>query len=88
MDESLSPEPAGQEYSGERPEPFHARVSSRSPLRFVPLVGDLRSYSGRLFKADVVAGVALAAVAVPQSMAYAQTAGLPVVAGLTAFSCP
>lgn len=88
MDESLPPEPADREYAGDRPVPFKARQQSRSVLRFVPLVGDLRSYSRRLFRADLVAGVALAAVAVPQSMAYAQTAGLPVVAGLYGLLLP
>ena len=88
MDESPQPEPAGQEYSGDRPEPFQARVRSTSPLRFVPVLADLRSYSGRLLRADVIAGAAIAAVAVPQSMAYAQTAGLPVVAGLYGLLLP
>jgi high affinity sulfate transporter 1 len=88
MDESLPPEPADQEYAGDRPEPFKAHQQSRSLLRFVPIVGDLRSYSRRLLRADVIAGVALAAVAIPQSMAYAQTAGLPVVAGLYGLLLP
>lgn len=88
MDEPLPPEPADREYSGDRPEPFQARVESTSPLRFVPVVADLRSYSRRILRADVIAGVALAAVAIPQSMAYAQTAGLPVVAGLYGLLLP
>jgi high affinity sulfate transporter 1 len=88
MDESLPPEPADREYSGDRPEPFQARAKSSSPLRFVPVVGDLRSYSRRLLRADVIAGVAIAAVAIPQSMAYAQTAGLPVAAGLYGLLLP
>ena len=88
MDESLPPEPADQEYAGDRPGPFQARRQSRSLLRFVPIVGDLRSYSRRLLRADLVAGVALAAVAIPQAMAYAQTAGLPVVAGLYGLLLP
>jgi high affinity sulfate transporter 1 len=88
MEESLPPEPADHEYAGERPEPFKAHQQSRSLLRFVPIVGDLRSYSRRLLRADVIAGVALAAVAIPQSMAYAQTAGLPVVAGLYGLLLP
>ena len=54
----------------------------------MPVVGDLRSYSRRLLRADVIAGVAIAAVAIPQSMAYAQTAGLPVAAGLYGLLLP
>jgi high affinity sulfate transporter 1 len=88
MDEPLPPEPADQEYSGDRPEPFQARAASTSRMRFLPLVADLRSYSRRLLRADVIAGVALAAVAIPQSMAYAQTAGLPVAAGLYGLLIP
>ena len=57
MDETQPPEPADHEYSGGRPEPFQARRKSRSPLRLVPIVGDLRSYSRRLLRADLVAGV-------------------------------
>ena len=37
---------------------------------------------------DVLAGVTIAALAVPQAMAYAQTAGLPVVAGLYGLLLP
>jgi high affinity sulfate transporter 1 len=37
---------------------------------------------------DLVAGVTIAALAVPQGMAYAQTAGLPVVAGLYGLLIP
>ena len=83
-----APEPAGDRYGGTRPEPFLAQKRSRSPLRFVPIVGDLRQYSGRLLRGDVIAGVAMAAIAVPQGMAYAQTAGLPVVAGLYGLLLP
>jgi sulfate permease, SulP family len=88
MDESPQPESAGEEYAGDRPEPFLAPVRSTSLLRFVPIIGDLRSYSRRMLRADVIAGVAIAAVAIPQSMAYAQTAGLPVAAGLYGLLLP
>ncbi len=88
MDEPLSPEPADHEYAGARPVPFQVPVVSTSPLRLVPVIGDLRRYTRRLLRADVIAGVAMAAVAIPQSMAYAQTAGLPVVAGLYGLLLP
>ena len=41
---------------------------------FPPSVSDLR--------ADVIAGITIAMILVPQSMAYANLAGLPVVYGL------
>jgi len=44
-------------------------------LRWFPM-------SGKGIKADLVAGITVALVLVPQSMAYAQLAGLPVVYGL------
>jgi len=51
-------------------------------------VGSLRGYSSNSLRVDVLAGVALAALAVPQGMAYAQTAGLPVQAGLYGLMLP
>jgi high affinity sulfate transporter 1 len=69
-------------------QPFRPKAHSASPWRFVPLVGSLRGYSASLLRVDVLAGVALAALAVPQGMAYAQTAGLPVVAGLYGLLLP
>ncbi len=48
----------------------------------LPIVESLRGYSARDAGADAVAGLTVAAVAVPQSMAYAAVAGLPVEYGL------
>jgi high affinity sulfate transporter 1 len=54
----------------------------------VPGVGALRRYQRRWLRADVVAGVVLAAILVPQGMAYAELAGLPPVTGLyTTIAC-
>ncbi|MBO9512497.1 MAG: SulP family inorganic anion transporter [Variovorax sp.] len=45
-----------------------------------------RRYSGDLFRADAVAGLTVAAVVIPKSLAYATVAGLPIQVGLyTAF---
>lgn len=79
--------PAAKDY-GSRPMPFRAKSRSTSPWRFVPLVQSLRGYTATNLRVDVIAGVALAALAVPQGMAYAQTAGLPVVAGLYGLLLP
>jgi len=51
-------------------------------FRFVPAFDSLREYSWTKFRADIFAGVTVAAVAVPQAMAYALIAGLPVEIGL------
>jgi MFS superfamily sulfate permease-like transporter len=50
-------------------------------LRWFPL-------SGEKLRADLVAGITVALILVPQSMAYAQLAGLPVVYGLYASLLP
>ncbi len=50
--------------------------------RFVPALASLRRYDLEAARADVVAGLSVAAVAVPQAMAYALIAGLPAEYGL------
>lgn len=50
--------------------------------RTVPALGALRGYRADDARADLVAGLTVAAVAVPQAMAYAMVAGLPVEYGL------
>lgn len=56
--------------------------------RWVPAVGVVRGYDRRLLRSDLIAGVVLAAILVPQGMAYAQLAGLPAVTGLyTTIAC-
>ena len=51
-------------------------------LRIVPALDSLRRYSASDARGDLVAGLTVAAVAVPQAMAYALVAGLPVEYGL------
>ncbi len=56
--------------------------------RWVPGVRVARTYERRWLRADLVAGVVLAAILVPQGMAYAELAGLPAVTGLyTTIAC-
>ena len=56
--------------------------------RHVPGVGVVRGYQRSWFRFDVVAGFVLAAILVPQGMAYAELAGLPAVTGLyTTIAC-
>jgi high affinity sulfate transporter 1 len=56
--------------------------------RWVPGIALLRGRGGVDLRRDVVAGVVLAALLVPQGMAYAQLAGLPPVTGLYATLVP
>jgi SulP family sulfate permease len=50
--------------------------------RFFPAADSLRRYDAGDARADLLAGVTVAAVAVPQAMAYAMVAGLPAEYGL------
>ena len=55
---------------------------------FIPFLSWIRAYGRRHVKADLVAGLTVAVVAVPQCMAYALIAGLPVQYGLYAAIVP
>jgi sulfate permease, SulP family len=56
--------------------------------RLLPFLDWFRGYSLSGFRADVVSGVTVALVLIPQSMAYAQLAGLPPHYGLYASFLP
>ena len=73
---------------GESPEPF--RPDGRPPLlqRIVPLAGVLRTYRRPSLQRDLLAGVTVAALALPAGMAYAEVAGLSPVIGLYALLLP
>lgn len=50
--------------------------------RAIPAIASLRGYTFRSFRSDLLAGLTVAAVAVPQAMAYALIAGIPAEHGL------
>jgi len=54
----------------------------------VPFIAWMRNYRGRHMRADLVAGLTVAVVAVPQSMALALVTGLPIQVGLYASIVP
>ena len=56
--------------------------------RWVPGLALVRRHRGAALRRDVVAGVVLAALLVPQGMAYAELAGVPPVTGLYATLVP
>ena len=65
-----------------------AVTTSGGIQRWAPGVALLGSYRRRWLRFDLVAGVVLAAILVPQGMAYAELAGLPAVTGLyTTIAC-
>ena len=58
-------------------------MSERIPiLDAVPLARTIRSYKRAYLRFDVVAGLVLATMLIPQGMAYAELTGLPAVTGI------
>lgn len=55
-------------------------TSASGPARFLPL--SLRGYQRSWLRTDILAGLTLAAVAIPESMGYTSIAQVPVVTGL------
>ena len=56
--------------------------------KYLPILGWLPGYPSKWLRQDLVAGLTTAAVVIPQSMAYATIAGLPVEVGLYAALVP
>jgi MFS superfamily sulfate permease-like transporter len=52
------------------------------PLRSLPGARTIAGYHRPWLRRDVVAGIVLTSLLVPQGMAYAQLAGLPAITGL------
>jgi len=51
-------------------------------------VEDIKNYSGKIFGADIIAGLTVAVILIPQGMAYAMLAGLAPIYGLYAAVVP
>jgi len=67
----------GRDTTENAPAPYRRALD-----RFVPALESLRNYSLRTLACDTMAGLTVAAVAVPQAMAYAQIANIPPKYGL------
>ncbi len=59
-----------------------AKRQAGRALSLVPGLVQLLSYNPRWLPKDLVAGLVLTALLVPQGMAYAELAGLPAITGL------
>ena len=68
--------------------PFASSTKPPWTRRYVPLVDSMKGYSRGKLRVDGLAGLTVAALALPASMAYAELAGLPVTAGLYALLLP
>ena len=67
---------------------FRSLAGRRSVARFIPIAAVLANYRREDFHHDLVAGLVLGVVTVPQAVAYAFLAGLPAQAGLYACLAP
>jgi high affinity sulfate transporter 1 len=75
--------------NGDEPaSPFRARAEVPLLERTIPVSGDLRRYNRPTLQRDVLAGLTVAALALPSSAAFAEVAGLPPVAGMYALVLP
>ncbi len=63
-------------------------MGSSIPKRIFPFLEWFKGYKLGSFRADLIAGLTVALVLIPQSMAYAQLAGLPAYYGLYAAMLP
>jgi sulfate permease, SulP family len=79
----MSPDPQAED-----PAKSKERVSYPVLLRILPFLGWFEDLSRVKLRADLLAGLTVAMVLIPQSMAYAQLAGLPVYYGLYASFLP
>ena len=68
--------------------PFASSTKPPWTRRYVPFANSLKGYSRARLRVDGMAGLTVAALALPASMAYAELAGLPVTAGLYALLLP
>jgi SulP family sulfate permease len=77
----------GQRYEGDA-SPFQR--PARRPLlqRLIPVSEQVPGYRSRTLRRDLLAGVTVAALALPASLAYAEIAGLSPVIGLYALLLP
>ena len=78
--------PPADAYGGAAP----FRSATPDPLlhRALPVAAELPTYRGSAARRDVVAGVTVAALAIPAAMAYAEVAGLDPINGLYALLLP
>ncbi len=60
----------------------------RGPGRLLPLLGQVAGYTRARLRIDVSAGLTVAALTLPSSMAYAEVAGVPVTTGLYTLIVP
>jgi sulfate permease, SulP family len=70
-------------------EAVRVQGAGRSGLRrFVSVLEGIRPYQRGWLQSDIVAGITLAALAIPETMGYTKIAGMPVITGLYTILIP
>lgn len=87
QDQSVSGERATEAYR-EGATPFQSPTERTVLHRISPVSEELPGYGGKTLRRDLLAGLTVAALAVPSGIAYAELAGLSPVAGLYALLLP
>ncbi len=87
-DEGREPSPGDGAGYGDERSPFLPRRRPPLVARTFPVTTQLPGYGRRKLRPDLVAGVTVAALALPSAMAYAELAGLSPVVGLYALLLP
>lgn len=67
---------------------FKRKRQPRGPGRVLPVMQQVKGYTAGRFRIDAVAGLTVAALTLPSSMAYAEVAGVPVTTGLYTLIIP
>jgi sulfate permease, SulP family len=88
MDEHSPAPPSSAESAYGETAPFRPAEQEGLLTRAIPVAGELPRYRAPSARRDLVAGVTVAALAVPSAMAYAEVAGLSPVQGLYALLLP
>ena len=84
----LDPPPSSDANEYGKRSPFQAARPEPLLTRTMPVTGQLPGYRAPSARRDLVAGVTVAALALPSAMAYAEVAGLSPVTGLYALLLP
>src|SRR5215204_5781466 len=71
-----------------RPVSTHTAHAPAEPGRFDWLFGSIRPYDRSWLRGDLIAGITLAALAIPEVMGYTKIAGTPVITGLYTILIP
>ncbi|XP_039126703.1 probable sulfate transporter 3.3 [Dioscorea cayenensis subsp. rotundata] len=76
--ETFFPDDPFRNFSGQ---PFSSKLSLSAQFLF-PILSWAPSYSFSLFKSDLISGLTIASLAIPQGISYAKLANLPPIVGL------